>query len=485
MKTKKCLLLTILVTVGLPLSVLGQLDRGTISGLVTDPSGAAVVDAKVTATHLDTNIGYATATAMTGNYTLPMMPVGRYRFEVEAAGFRRSVRPAVTVTAGSALRVDAVLDLGAVTESVEIVAEPPSLEFDSARVATNVTTRLVQDLPLVVSGRVRNVFDLAVLAPETSTGNKFRIAGGQGSSYDLLMDGTSTSTASNNYMQERAPLGNVSVDAIGEFSVEYRGMKAEHGRALGVISFVTKSGTNDFHGSAYNYMRNNALDARGFFARAAPVLKQHNFGATLGGPVRIPKIYDGRNKAFMFLSYEGFRNRAASSPQFMTIPLPEMYQGDFNGWVTGAGASIPIYDPATTRLAPDGQRYVRDPFPGNQIPTNRFSQVANNYLSIRPQEMVPNVPGAGPRQNYFRDQGGQIEPWNKFSAKFDHNLTDSDRLSYLLNYGLWETIDMPEGPPGLPLPFGGMHNWTRKNSSHRFNYTRVISTTVLKTNNLK
>ncbi|MCC6862818.1 MAG: TonB-dependent receptor [Bryobacterales bacterium] len=479
MKLTTRLLLLGLSGIILPFSLFGQLDRGAISGIVTDPSAAGVAGAKVTATHLDTNVATSTSTSATGNYTLPMVPVGRYRFEVEAAGFRRSVRPDVTVAAGSTLRLDVALELGMVTESVEVVTEAPNLEVDTARVATNVTGRLVSDLPLVVSGRIRSVFDLAVLAPETSTGNNFRIGGGQGASYDMLMDGTSTSAASNNYQAERAPLANVSVDAIGEFSVEYRGMKAEYGRAMGVINFVTKSGTNEFHGSAYDFIRNDALDARGFFAVSTPVLKQHNFGATLGGPVRLPKIYDGRNKTFMFLSYEGFRNRAGSSPTYSTIPLPEMYEGNFNGWVTGAGKSIPIYDPGTTRLAADGKTYIRDPFPSNLIPTNRFSQVAKNYISIKPADLVPNVPGAGPRQNFFRDKGGQTEPWNKASAKLDHNFTESDRFSYLFTHGRWETIDMPDGPPGLPLPFNGLHNWTRKNTSHRFNYTRVFSPTVL------
>jgi hypothetical protein len=197
----------------------------------------------------------------------------------------------------------------------------------TARIATNVTSKLVENLPLVVGGKIRSVFDLAVLAPETKTGSGFRIGGGQGASYDMLMDGSSIATASSNYQNERAPLDAVSVDSISEFSVEYTGMKAEFGRAMGIISFVTKSGTNSFHGSAYEFFRNNALDARGFFAATAPVLKQNNFAGTIGGPVVIPKIYNGKDKTFFFVNYEGFRSRAGSDPRFMTIPLPEMYQG--------------------------------------------------------------------------------------------------------------------------------------------------------------
>jgi hypothetical protein len=123
----------------------------------------------------------------------------------------------------------------------------------------------------------------------------------------------------------------VSLDAISEFSIETAGSKAEYGRANGVINFVTKSGTNEFHGSVYEYMRNEALDARGFFASTRPKLRQHDFGGTLGGPVSVPKLYDGRNKTFFFFNYEGFRNREGAQPSFSTVPFPEMYQGDFRG----------------------------------------------------------------------------------------------------------------------------------------------------------
>lgn len=463
----------------LPTLLLGQLSRGTITGLVTDPTAAAVAGAKISATHLDTNTVYTAEATGAGNYTIPALPTGQYRVEFEAVGFKRAVRPDVTLVAGSTLRLDVTLELGAVTESVEVTAAPAALEVDTARVATNVTNKLVQDLPLVVGGRIRSVFDLAVLAPETKTSGNVRIGGGQGSSYDMLMDGTSVSAGSANYQTERAPLAGVSIDAIDEFSVEYTGMKAEFGRAMGVINFVTKSGTNEYHGNAYEFLRNNAVDSRGFFASKVPVLKQHNFGATFGGPVVIPKLYNGKNKTFMFFSYEGFRSRAGSNPTYNTIPLTEMYDGNFNGWVTGGGALIPIYDPATTRPNPNGAGYIRDPFAGNRIPTNRFSQVARNYISIKPPEMVPNVPGAGPRNNYFRADGGQTEPWNKGNAKIDHQLTANDRISFLFLRSQWETVDLPQGPPGLPCPFCGLNNWLRKNSSGRVTWTRTFSPRVM------
>ena len=162
------------------------------------------------------------------------------------------------------------------------------------------------------------------------------------------MDGSSNTSASSQYQTERAPISSVPVDAIAEFTVESTGMKAEYGRAMGQISFVTKSGTNHFHGNAFEFLRNNAVDARGFFAQQTPTLKQHDFGFTFGGPVLLPKIYNGRNKTFFFASYEGFRNRSGNTPGFYTIPFPEMYEGDFSNYVrivNGQRQMMPIYDP--------------------------------------------------------------------------------------------------------------------------------------------
>ena len=241
----------------LPVAALAQLDRGSITGVLRDPSDAGVPGAQVRATQTDTGVAHSVQSAATGDYLIPSLPAGRYRVTAEAPGFKRVIRDGIDVTAGSTLRIDLTLEVGAVSEQVEVTAQAPLLESDSARVATNVTRQLVDNLPLVVAGRVRSVFDLAILAPETRSGNGFRIGGGQGQAYDIQMDGASVVAASNNYMRERAPLSAVSVDAVSEFSVEYAGMKAEFGRAAGIINFVTKSGSNDLHGSAFDFIRSH------------------------------------------------------------------------------------------------------------------------------------------------------------------------------------------------------------------------------------
>ncbi len=457
-----------------------QQDRGSLTGAVKDSTGSAVVGAKVTATHVDTNISLSTATTDTGDYTLASLNIGSYRVEVEATGFKRAVRPGVTVTSGSTLRLDFTVEIGAVSESVQVSAQASALETETTRVATSLTTKLIEDLPLVVAGQIRNVFNLALIAPEVRTNNGYRIGGAQGSGWEMNMDGSSLTSASTAYQTERAPISSVPVDAIAEFTVESTGMKAEYGRAMGQISFVTKSGTNQIHGNMFEFLRNNATDSRGFFAQSAPVLKQNDFGFTVGGPVYIPKIYNGRNKTFFFASYEGFRNRSGNTPSFNTVPLEEMYNGDFRGWVRTVNNQpfmMPIYDPATTTLNADGRTYTRQPFASNTIPRARFSSVANKYIGFRPKDMVANQPGIN--RNYFRDRGTDISPWNKFSVRADHNFNSANRVSFLYLSGTKDDLFGADGPPGLPVPFNGGSEWYRKNSSGRFSWDRTVSARVL------
>jgi hypothetical protein len=459
-----------------------QLNRSTLTGFVSDSSGAAIVNAKVKAVHTATNAQFSTATTETGNYTLPALDIGEYRVEVEAPGFKRAVRQSVTLESGASARVDFKLEVGEVTELVEVSARAAAIETESTRIATNLTSKLVEDLPLVVSGQIRNVFNLALIAPEAKTGGntsgQFRIGGGETAGWDMTMDGSSVTSASTNYQYERAPISSAPVDAISEFTVTTSGMKAEYGRAMGVISFATKSGTNQIHGNVFEFLRNSAADARGFFAASTPVLKQSDFGGTLGGPVWIPKLYNGKNKTFFFGSYEGFRNRSGSTPTYSTIPLPEMYNGDFSGW-TNKNGIIPIFDPASTTLTSDGKTYTRTAFPGDRIPMSQFSQVAKNYIALRPTSMVPNVPDAGPTLNYFTSQGGTIQPWDKGTIRVDHQWNSNNHFSFLYLRGERDDDFLNGQPPGLPNPLNGNSVWTRKNSSGRFSWDRTISTRIV------
>jgi hypothetical protein len=431
-----------------------QLNRGTLTGVVSDPSNAAVVGAVITATHVQTGVSSRTATTDGGNYTLPALPIGVYKVEYEAPGFKKVVRSQMEVLAGGTHRVDVQFELGSVTEAITVQAQASPLQTESSRVATNVSTKLVEDLPLIVNGAIRSVFNLAMIAPETKTTGGFRIGGGQAAGWEMAMDGMPLTSASAQYQQERAPISSVPIDAISEFTVESSGMKAEFGRAMGAVTFETKSGSNQIHGNVFEFLRNNALDARGFFNTAAPVVKQNDFGGTLGGPVVIPKLYNGRNRTFFFASYQGFRNRAGTGANYMTVPTAANYEGDFSGW-TRNGVRVPIYDPASTRANPSGSGYIRDAFPGNILPKSRFSRVATAYVALRPGELLPNVTGRSidPVQNYLREGGSNVNPWNKGSVRLDHQISSKDRFSFLYLKGKWEDKFGADGPPGPSCSF--------------------------------
>lgn len=464
-------------------AVFAQLNRATLTGSVADPTGAAVAAAKVTATHKATNVSMSTVTTEAGLFTLPALDIGSYRVTAESSGFKRAVRDNLVLNSGATLRVEFVLELGSISETVEVQARAAAIETDSTRVATSLTTKLVEDLPLVVAGQIRSVFNLALIAPEVRSDNGYRIGGGQGSGWEMTMDGSSVTSGSTQYQAERAPISSVPVDAIAEFTVESTGMKAEFGRSMGVINFATKAGTNALRGNLFEFMRNNAADARGFFAQSAPVLKQHDFGFTVGGPVYLPKIYNGRNRTFFFASYEGFRNRAGNSPWYGTVPLAEMYNGDFRNYQRAGSDGklfmMPIYDPATTVLGSDGKTYSRTPFANNQIPVARFSSVAKNYMALRPADLLPNVAGAGITNNYFRDKGTAITPWNKYSVRLDHQFGEKDHLQFLWMHGVKDDKFGPDGPSGLPAPFNGAQIWSRKNRSGRVAWDHTFSPRIL------
>lgn len=470
-------------------SLWAQTDRGIITGTVTDATGAVVPGAKVTATNIATNVPFNTETTATGNFTIPSLPPGTYTLRVEARGFKTYERSNLIVAAGATVSANVTLEVGQITESVSVVGTLVQLQTETAKSATQVSTRMVDELPLVVGGAMRGAFDLAVITPQATipdvdADKAFNVGGGQAGSYGATLDGVSILTGRFNSVQW-ANVNTPSVDAITEFAVETSGFKAEYGRASGgLITFASKSGTNEFHGTAYEFLRNNALDARRFFEDKKGIYKQHDFGFSAGGPVMLPKIYDGRNRSFFFTAGEWFRNRVGAASQRFSVPTPEMYQGDFRYWVDDRGVRLPIYDPATTRPNPAGAGFIRDPFPNNLIPQARFSRLASNMLKVVGNIAFPNnnaTPGTSDyvRNNYINNRGTALDPWTKFSVKGDHNFSANTKASFLYNYGLHKRVPGPEGFPGLP----GILNTNRidqqKSHVYRGTFTKVFSPTVV------
>ena len=454
--------------------LLSQTERGNITGQVKDETGAAIVGAKISLINTATNVQANTETTGAGEYNLPTLP-GVYRVAIEAAGFKRYVRDNVTVATASTVRLDAVLDIGAVTETVEVTAGAAQIETETARVSTAVQNKLVDELPLVVGGTLRSPFDLASITPEArGSGTAGQsLGGGQAGAFNATLDGLNvTNNRSVDFAEVsyNAP----SVEAITEFSVDTNGFKAEYGQASGgVMTFTSKSGTNELHGVAYDFLRNDKFDARGFFAPTRSVYKQNDFGATLGGPVYLPKLYNGHNRTFFFVSYEGFRNRVGSNGTVFSVPTPEMYQGDFSKWVDAKGNVIPIYDPATTSGS------TRLPFANNQIPASRFSKVAGQILTYG-QTAKPNRGGAPGtigyvQNNYVSNSGSLTNPTNKFSTRVDHMIRGNQRIGFFFNISRYVQQPTAAGTPGLPLPLWTGAQTIYNTSIYRLSYDWTIS----------
>jgi hypothetical protein len=468
---------------------MAQTDRGVITGTVKDASGAVVPNASVTAVQITTNTAFKSTTTAAGDYTIPSLPVGTYRVRVESSGFKAYVADDVDVQPGSTLLVNATLEVGTAQQTVEVVANAQLLESESARVATEVSNQMVDELPVLVNGGVRSPFDLSATTAEVNNvtvqngTSEYRVGGGHGGAYGMTLDGTTVTTAGqldSNGVTWTA-YNTPSVDALTEFSVVSGGFKAEVGHASGgAMSFVSKSGTNEFHGDLYEFLRNQDLDAKGYYGATKPVYKQNDFGGTAGGPVFIPKLYNGKNKTFWFFSYEGFRNRIGATVSPYSVPSQEMYSGNFQYFVNATGVPYQIYDPATTTLV--NGSYVRTPFANNMVPTSRIDPVAqsiDNFVQPLLKANVAAQPGTSTyvRNNYI-SAGSTISPNNKFSIKGDQVLTSKQRISFFYEHTLEHDLFGPTGAPGLPNPLAGNPGYNGSDV-YRLSYDYTITPTLL------
>ena len=471
-----------IVSLTIPSPGVAQSERGSIAGVVQDTTRAGIPGVAVKVINTATNATTSLVSSESGTYSAVNLPPGTYRIEASIPGFQSANVAGIRLAAGAAARIDVTLNLGAVTESVDVVATSALLQTEDAKVSTNISNELIDQLPLVVGGAMRSVFDLVSTVPEAKgSGANVVLGGGQSGSFGATLDGISVNTNRNADVTETAFL-TPSVEAITEFSVETNGFKPEFGQAGGgAITFASKSGTNAFRGSVYDFLRNDALDSKGFFETAKGIYRQNNFGASLGGPVKIPHLYNGRNKTFFFAAYEGFMNNQASNALTLSVPTPEMYDGDFSNWVDANGRMLVIYDPATTRQNPSGTGFVRDPFPGNRIPANRFSTVARQYLALARTAVVPNrdglVPGTlGYVSNNYRSPGGTtMEETHKYSVKVDHALSTAHRLSYLFNRATNEVAPGSAGAAGLPAPFNTFQSTSNDADLHRGSWDWLLS----------
>lgn len=392
-----------------------QTGRGTLTGTVLDASGAAVPNTSVTISNESLGVKLQTQTSQSGVYTIAEVPFGTYTVTVAQKGFQTLSAPNVVVSANQVTRFDASLQVGDVSTTVEVTADSQILQQDTSTVQTNISTKQMLELPLALGGfATRSPEAFRILTPG-QTGDIFMSSsnGGQSFSNSVLIDGGSAGRSwSPGNFDESAP----SVDAIGEFTIKTNAFSAEYGRTgSSITSFALKSGTNEYHGVAYNFLRNPKLDAKGFYRNQNLTDRKNDFGGTLGGPFIIPKIYNGRNKSFFFFAYEGFRTNLPYSAT-RRFPTERQQRGDFGEFLTLPNPIV-IHDPQT-----------RLPFTGNVIPQSRISPVSQYALQFFPK---PNTtsPGSGLLDQYITSIPTSVNQ-NLTTTVLDHNFSDSNRLHF-------------------------------------------------------
>jgi hypothetical protein len=487
-----------------------QSDRGTITGTVSDPAGAVVASAPVQVRNVETGVLYEGATSTTGNYTIQQLPAGTYEVSVTVPGFKKYTRSNLTVQVAQTLRVDMALEVGAATESVTITEAATLLKTESGELSHNVAAKTLSELPVLgiggtLSGSagIRNPNAALLLIPGTVwTPNALvRMNGTPANSQSFRIEGQeAANTGTPGVPQQNQP----SVDAIQEMAIQTSNFAAEFGQVGGgVFNLTMRSGTNQFHGSAYDYFVNEVFNSGNPFTNdptgnPRPRARRNDYGFTVGGPVWIPKIWDGRDKTFFFFNWEEFRETTVVNNQFQTIPTPAYRTGNFAQAMTtrvicpsslclsGNPSGDPlgrqmlegmVYDPDTTRLVNGLQ--VRDPFPSNSIPAARFDPVA-----VRIQNLFPATSGPTPNglvNNYLNPYSTR-RTTHVPSLKIDQTVGTKGKLSFF-----WQRTETsnPNGntifgaSDGLPDPLTTALGTFQNAPLYRLNYDHTLTPTIL------
>ncbi len=408
--------LLLLTGFSLGIPVLAQTQRGTIVGTITDASGAVVPDAKVEVISAETNVKFEATSNQTGYYSVLYLPYGQYTIKVNAAGFRTYSVTGVGVATATTSTVNVSLSVESQTQEVQVQANAVILEATTSSIGTNVEQKLKDDLPV---GNRRNPLSYLQTVPGYQPSNQTTLAGGRYGSNNILLDGQSPDVA----ITSQGDFGNPalpSVEMIGEFKAMLNSVPAEYGRTGGpTISFATRSGTNDFHGAGYEYYDNQSYNARPWQAARRPTGSGHYYGFAGGGPVLIPKIYNGRNRTFFFADYSDIRTASSGGATGITTVATEaMRRGDFS-----ASDVLPIYDVLNqTRDAAGNVRSVQ--FPGNLIPQARFSKVSKFFL-----DRIPAASRPGSINNFVGSLPPQSSTQWLLAVKGDQYISAKDRIS--------------------------------------------------------
>ncbi|HYO83789.1 MAG TPA: TonB-dependent receptor, partial [Bryobacteraceae bacterium] len=430
-------------------SLFAQVSTGSLGGQVTDPNGAVVPAVKITARNVATGQESATVSSDSGLYVFPTLSTGVYSLTVDKTGFNRITLSDIEIRIAQRMDLDIKLELGNVQQTISVSAEAPLLETTTVERGQSLSTRFMENLPLFAGG-IRNPRAFVNYMPGvTNNSGEQSVSGAGGRSQEVLIDGGSAIN-----VESSAVFNFPSAEMFSEFRMLQSNYSAEYGRVGGGIEiYVSKSGTNDLHGAVFHNMRRDIWNANAWQRNAGgqprPKERFNETGGAIGGPVWLPKLYNGRNRTFWFFTYTKDIRPVSVSFPVLTVPTAAMKRGDFSG----AGLPV-IYDPLT-----------RQPFPGNIIPENRFSRISRNVLPLIPD---PNVATLTSNYNFVNTNAFDRYIWN---LKFDHALTPSNRFSFFYSNEVQvdDAINSFAGPLGQglqnfqkPFNYRVNHDWAMR-----------------------
>ncbi len=472
-----------------------QGDRGTITGTVIDPAGAAVTAAALEARNVQTGAVYQTTSTSTGNYTLPQMPTGGYELTVTVPGFKKFVQQNIALPVAQTLRIDVVLEVGTASESVTVTAEVSLLKTESGELSHNVAAQRLNNLPILGVGAanagssgIRNPLAVTNLAPGTlwQPNLNVRVNGAPSNTESVRVDGMDATQTMGPFAQAQTQ---PSVDAVQELSIQTSNFAAEYGQAGGgLFNFTMKSGTNQYHGTVYDYFVNEALNSGQAYLNVRNKNRRNDFGGTFGGVVNIPKLYNGKDKTFFFFNYEQFRETVQIANQKVTVPTLAYRQGDFTTALTGTNRKFAtpdalgrdmfegqIFDPQSEALAPNGRR-VRTAFVGNKIPVARFDPVSVKVQNLIPNPTDPNALFQNAIYPYPSQRVTAIP-----SIKLDHNLGANMKASFYYQRTGTESQYSPTlgNSEGFPTPVTASRGTFVYNNTVRLNVDYTLAPTLL------
>ena len=411
-----------------------------ITGRVTDATAAVIPGAAITVTNVATGVERKVESNAEGYFTVPLLLPGEYRVTVENQGFKPVVRSGIVLEVDQRAEINFTLEVGAVAERIEVHAAALQLNTQEGSQGQVIENRRIVELPL----NGRNYDELALLSAGTVqplSGSRFEgfsSGGMRNTQNNFILDGVDNNPAELAGAQRRSEMVQPSIDGIQEFKVQTNAYAAEYGRAMGsVVNVTTKSGTNDLHGTAFEFLRNEKLDAKNFFDppdRPKPPFKRNQYGFSVGGPLYIPKVFNGKNRVFFFGDYEGTRIRQ-SATNTSTLPTLRMRTGDFGELLTLRSPAVTILDPASN-----------NPFPGNVIPADRIDPVSKTLVNLYP---APQTAGVG---SNFVYQAPAPTDGRKFDARADVNLGMKDNVFWRFskqNQSVPASLNLP------PPAYGG------------------------------